>query len=90
MTCRSLLAPLELDRTTYPRLANSCKMVVFSSRAPDQPGKNKSTGYRSRRDESAAFNVALVRTQRAAERKRQSAGKWPYRRQAAPRQSLPE
>src|ERR1700722_6181613 len=52
-----------------PRLARSCTNAVFSLRKPAHPGSDRSTGYRVRRDESAAFSVALVRTQRSAENK---------------------
>src|SRR3984957_19848816 len=52
-----------------PRLARSCTNVVFSSRTPAQPGNDSSTGYRVRCDDSAAFSVAPVRTQRSAENK---------------------
>ena len=68
-----------------PRLARSCANVVFSPRRPAQPGSDTSIGYRTRRDESAAFSVALVRTQRAADSKAAPDGRYGARPSPLPR-----
>src|ERR1700741_1486456 len=59
-----------------PRLARSCTNTVFSPCDPSQAGRYITTGYRERCDETAAFRVALVRTQRAAEKTLAPSGRY--------------